>query len=160
MADLCSLTVAEARAILIADGVLDATHEARGVSGQTFGLEEGEAWRKLVESASARVAAYERPVGAPTPYPGGNLPDPQTLFVEAVADSEARGKTHWRLSTVSTKMLVHAFHATIENARWSLCGMVQLANTTDFDPMQLPDRCKSCERFARKYEVPPSEVER
>lgn len=58
MADLCPLTVAEARAILIADEALVATYEARVASGQTFGIEELDAWVRLVKSADARIAAF------------------------------------------------------------------------------------------------------
>ena len=77
------LTVAEARAILLADEALQLSYEARLAAGQTFGIEEREAWAKLVESATDRIAAY-------APYPGGNEPDFQTLFVEAMASSDAR----------------------------------------------------------------------
>ena len=90
------LTVPEARAILVADEALHSTYEARLAAGQTFGIEELNAWAKLVESATDRIAAYDRPriaptpLIAPTPYPGGNEPDFQTLFVEAVAASDAR----------------------------------------------------------------------
>lgn len=89
------LTVPEARAILVADEALDATYKARLAAGQTFGIEELNAWVKLVESATDRIAAYDRPriapsPNTPTPYPGGNEPDFQTLFVEAVAASDTR----------------------------------------------------------------------
>ena len=53
------LTVPEARAILVADEALHLSYEARLASGQTLGFEEREAWQKLVESATDRVAAYE-----------------------------------------------------------------------------------------------------
>ena len=53
------LTVAEARAILLADEALQLSYEARLTAGQTFGIEEREAWAKLVESASERIAAFE-----------------------------------------------------------------------------------------------------
>ena len=82
------LNVSEARAILIADEALHHSYEARLASGQIFGIEEREAWAKLVESATDRIAAYERPITVPTPYPGGNEPDFQTLFVEAIASSD------------------------------------------------------------------------
>ena len=85
------LTVPEARAILIADEALDATYEVRSASGQTFGIEELNAWAKLVESARDRIAGYERPVITPTPYPGGNEPDFQTLFIEAMSDKRKAG---------------------------------------------------------------------
>ncbi len=101
MADRCPITVSEAHAILIADEALAATFEARLASGQTLGIDEGDAWRNLVLRARDRIAAYERPIVVssvvpsvvppvePTPYPGGNEPDVQTLFVEAVAAKEA-----------------------------------------------------------------------
>ena len=58
------LTVAEARAILLADEALQLSYEARLASGQTFGIEEREAWAKLVESATDRIVVYERHPGA------------------------------------------------------------------------------------------------
>jgi predicted RNase H-like HicB family nuclease len=57
------LNVPEARAILRADEALDATFEARQEAGLTFGLEEADAWRKLVASANARIAAWGRGTG-------------------------------------------------------------------------------------------------
>ena len=84
------LTVAEARAIVIADEALVLSYEVRLASGQTFGTAELDAWAKLVESANDRIAAYERPVIAPTPYPGGNEPGFQTLFIEAMAADDKR----------------------------------------------------------------------
>lgn len=84
------LTVPEARAILIADEALDRTFKEREASGQTLGIEEIHAWMKLVENAHARIAEYERLPTLPTPYPGGNEPDAQTLMVEAAAASDAR----------------------------------------------------------------------
>ena len=84
------LTVPEARAILVADEALHATYEARLAAGQTFGIEELNAWAAFVESATDRIAAYERPPAEPTPYYGGNEPDFQTLFVEAVATGDVR----------------------------------------------------------------------
>ena len=80
----CPLTVAEARAILIADDALALSFAAREAHGPLFGSEELDAWRKLVESAKQRVAVQDEPAPV-TPYPGGNEPDFQTLFVEAVA---------------------------------------------------------------------------
>jgi hypothetical protein len=161
VADLCALTVAEARAILIAEAALGFSYEERLASGQTFGIEEREAWQKLVESATARIAAYERPVVAPTPYPGGNEPDVQTLFVEAAAAFETRRETIEadpprvddpvpdRLIWRPTKRLLHAFLVTSKGAgAWSLCGLVQFVNTADLDPALFQDRCKSCMRFA------------
>lgn len=56
---MCPLTVAEARAILVADEALHLSYEARMASGQTFGIEEFEAWTKLVESANDRITAFE-----------------------------------------------------------------------------------------------------
>lgn len=86
------LIVAEARAILIADEALQLSYDARLTSGQIFGIEEREAWIKLVESAADRIAAYERPPDAATPYPGGNEPDFNTLFCEAMAAGKIRSK--------------------------------------------------------------------
>jgi hypothetical protein len=148
VADLCALTVAEARAILIADEALVLSFAAREECGRTFGVEELDAWRRLVESATARIAAYERPVVVSTPYPGGNEPDGQTLLLEAAAASEQQREIFWRMSTVSTKSLLHAF---LVGATWSLCGLAQLVNTARF-ARPLQDRCKSCARFARTYE--------
>ena len=54
------LNVAEARAILIADEALQLSYEARLAADQTFGIDEIEAWAKLVESATDRIATYER----------------------------------------------------------------------------------------------------
>lgn len=53
------LTVSEARAILIADEALSLSYEARLASGHTFGIQEREAWVKLVESATDRITAFE-----------------------------------------------------------------------------------------------------
>lgn len=53
------LTVAEARAILRADEALDLTYEARLAAGTLFSNDMCEAWIKLVESAHARVEAYD-----------------------------------------------------------------------------------------------------
>ena len=55
------LTVAEAHAILLADEALQLSYEARLAAGQIFGIEDREAWAKLVESSTDRIAAYERP---------------------------------------------------------------------------------------------------
>jgi hypothetical protein len=84
------LTVPEARAILLADEGLQLSYETRLAAGQTFGIEEREAWARLVASATARIAAYERPPTIPTPTlsPGGNEPDFQTLALEAVAAAQ------------------------------------------------------------------------
>lgn len=78
------LTLAEARAILIADDALALSFAAREAQGQLFGVEELAAWLALVESAKQRVVVRDEPALV-TPYPGGNEPDFQTLFVEAVA---------------------------------------------------------------------------
>lgn len=59
------LTVAEARAIVIADEALGLSYEARLVSGNTFGIEEHEAWQRLVKSANNRIAAFEGQRRAP-----------------------------------------------------------------------------------------------
>lgn len=53
------LTVPEARAILVADEALDYSYEHRLSTGQILGAAEGDAWRKLVESATNRIAAWE-----------------------------------------------------------------------------------------------------
>jgi hypothetical protein len=53
------LTVAEARAILIADEALQLSFDARCADGQSLGIKEGDAWRGLVESANDRVAAFD-----------------------------------------------------------------------------------------------------
>ena len=98
------LNVSEARAILLADEALDATFEARQEAGLHFGLEEADAWIKLVASANDRIkgrgrssASTETPSAAPAvmPYPGGNEPDVQTLFLEAVATHDARKSESW-----------------------------------------------------------------
>lgn len=60
------LTVAEARAILLADKALVLSLEERGASGLVFGIEERDAWIRLVESANDRIAIYERPSSALT----------------------------------------------------------------------------------------------
>jgi len=96
MADLCALTVSEARAILIADDALALSFAAREECGKTFGIEELNAWIKLVESAEARIAAYEGNDALPpapfeiAPYPGGNAPDFQTLMLEALETGKRR----------------------------------------------------------------------
>ena len=64
------LTVAEARAILVADEALQLSYEARLSAGQTFGIEEREAWAKLVESATDRVVAWD----GPKPVAAGRIP--------------------------------------------------------------------------------------
>ena len=52
------LTIPEARAILMADEALHASYEARLASGTTVGIEEREAWAKLVASAEKRIEEY------------------------------------------------------------------------------------------------------
>jgi hypothetical protein len=85
------LTVSEARAILRADEALDATFEAREASGQTLSAAETDAWIHLVKSAHDRIATYEGTKEfVIEPYPGGNEPDFQTLFVEAMVAGDAR----------------------------------------------------------------------
>lgn len=59
MADLPPLTVSEARAILIADEALDLSFDARFAAGLIMGTAESEAWIKLVESATNRIALYD-----------------------------------------------------------------------------------------------------
>ena len=91
-----SLTIPEARAILAADEALELSYEARLAAGQTLVIEEREAWAKLVEKAIDRIAAVE--LSPPTvthsggiePYPGGNEPGFQTLFIEAMASGKTR----------------------------------------------------------------------
>jgi hypothetical protein len=56
------LTVAEARAILFADEALQLSYEARLAAGKTFGIEEREAWAQLVESSTARIAAFDEAI--------------------------------------------------------------------------------------------------
>ncbi len=53
------LTVPEARSILAADEALEASFLDRLASGSTLGIEEREAWIRLVESAAERIATYE-----------------------------------------------------------------------------------------------------
>lgn len=94
---MTTLTVPEARAILRADEALDATFSVREASGQTLSAAETDAWIHLVKSAHDRIATYEGTKSAPSkegfviePYPGGNKPDFQTLFVEAMVAGDAR----------------------------------------------------------------------
>ena len=54
------LDVPEARAILLADDALEATFEARQELGLLIGLEEGDAWRRLVASANDRIKGWGR----------------------------------------------------------------------------------------------------
>ena len=81
------LDLAEARAILFADETLDDSWPQREAAGRIIGSAEADAWRNLVEAARTRIATHEHPA-APfeiVPYPGGNEPDFQTLFMEAMA---------------------------------------------------------------------------
>jgi hypothetical protein len=96
------LTVPEARAILIASEALHASYEARLATGQTFGLEELNAWAKLIKNAEDRIALFEgKRKEAPTPppsppaqepdrYPGGNELGFQTQFLLAMEAGAAK----------------------------------------------------------------------
>jgi hypothetical protein len=108
------LTVPEARAILAADEALDRTFKEREASGQTLGLAEGAAWMKIVESANARVAGFEgrrsavaAKTAAPTPYPGGNEPDFQTLFMEAVTNQRVESRTGYTIKRLTAEDAAH-----------------------------------------------------
>lgn len=57
------LTVPEARAVLIADEALQFSFEQREAAGLLFGNAEREAWIKIVESATERVAAFDQRTG-------------------------------------------------------------------------------------------------
>jgi hypothetical protein len=86
------LDVSEARAILFADEVLDESWPQREAAGRILGSVEADAWQKLVAAARERIAAHENP-SPPfeiVPYPGGNEPDFQTLFMEAMATGKSR----------------------------------------------------------------------
>ena len=85
------LTTPEARSILFADEVLDASFAQREAAGLLLGLEEGDAWRDLVAAAHACLVESEAlpPSFEVVPYPGGNEPDFQTLFMEAMATGKA-----------------------------------------------------------------------
>jgi hypothetical protein len=135
-------------------------------------MDQIEARHREVAATPAAESAVARIVSSP--YPGGNEPDGQTLLVEAAAAAEERRRARvegvgardavdssgvgapvpdqpsWRLSTVSTKSLLHAFRESFESGTRSLCGMATLVDTVDFDPALFQDRCKSCERFARR----------
>lgn len=124
---LLPLTVPEARAILAADEALDRTFKEREESGQTLGLAEGEAWMKIVESANARVASYEGTTREPpkefvvTPYPGGNEPDFQTLFMEAVArhrDEPRTGYTIKRLTAEDAAQIAELLRVSIDDKHY------------------------------------------
>ena len=86
-----SFTTPEARAILFADEVLDTSFAQREAAGLLLGLEEGDAWRDLVAAAHACLVESEAPPPSfeVVPYPGGNEPDFQTLFMEATATGKA-----------------------------------------------------------------------
>ncbi len=123
------LTVPEARAILAADEALDRTFKEREASGQTLGVEEGEAWMKLVESATKRVEAWPKlsatvattlPPIVPAPYPGGNEPDFQTLFLEAVANhrDESRGYTVKRLTADDAAHIAELLRVSVDDKHW------------------------------------------
>lgn len=108
------LTVSEARAILRADEALDVTFEAREASGQTLGSQEADAWINLVKSAHDRIAACkgvrrEQPPQAfvVTPYPGGNEPGFQTLFMEAVAGPRVESRTGYTIKRLTTDDAAH-----------------------------------------------------
>ena len=122
------LTVPEARAILVADEALDLSFGAREASGQVMGSAEGDAWRALVQSANDRIATYDGPRGtAPetlevVSYPGGNEPDFQTLFCEAVAAScvELRkGYTAERLTEDDAAQIAELLRVSIDDMHWS-----------------------------------------
>lgn len=103
------LTVPEARAILVADEALDLSFVAREASGQVMGSAEGDAWRALVQSANDRIA-------------GGNEPDFQTLFCEAVAAScvELRkGYTAERLTEDDAAQIAELLRVSIDDMHWS-----------------------------------------
>jgi hypothetical protein len=106
MADLPPLTVPEARAILRADEALDLTYEARVAAGTTFSDDEREAWIALVASANERIVAWEGRGRGPAvskiaPYPGGNEPDFQPLFVEAVANQQPEPRTGYTIKRLT-----------------------------------------------------------
>lgn len=92
MTDPCPLSLGEARAILLADAALEATYDLRQSLGCTLGSEEANAWIALVARAQALstmckggAPGAEALISPSVPYPGGNEPDFQTLFIEAVA---------------------------------------------------------------------------
>ena len=121
------LTVPEAWAILRADEALDATYEEREAAGQTLGSEEADAWINLVKSAHDRIAAYEGTRREPpkefvvTPYPGGNEPDFQTLFMEAVTSHRAEPRTGYtikRLTADDAAQLAELLRVSIDDKHW------------------------------------------
>ena len=124
---LLPLTVPEARAILAADEALDRTFKEREASGQTLSLAEGDAWMKIVESANARIARYGGPPTpvaetlVPTPYPGGNEPDFQTLFMEAVAGPRVEASTGYtiqRLTADDAAQIAELLRVSIDDKHW------------------------------------------
>jgi hypothetical protein len=56
---LASLTVAEARAIVLVDAPLELSFDARLAAGKTFGIDDLSAWVSLVESAKERLSVWE-----------------------------------------------------------------------------------------------------
>jgi len=61
-----ALTSAEAQAILIADEAFVASYEVRLACGPLLGIEEREAWVKLVERAAVRISELEVPADTMT----------------------------------------------------------------------------------------------
>jgi hypothetical protein len=116
------LTVPEANAILRADEALDSTFPQREASGQLLSCEEADAWIRLVKSARDRVASYEgvKPEAPKvTPYPGGNEPDFQTLFMEAVANQQPRtGYTIKRLTAADAAELAELLRVSLDDKHW------------------------------------------
>jgi hypothetical protein len=101
------LTVPEARVVLRADEALDLTYETRLAAGTTFNDEERETWMALVSSAHDRIVAYEGTHRAPQefvvePYPGGNMPDFQTICMEAVAAKRVESRTGYTIKRLTT----------------------------------------------------------
>lgn len=92
------LNVAEARAILLADEALDRTFKEREESGQTLGAEEGDAWIKLVASATECVAVYV-----------------QTTIV--VNDHD--GYTTRRLTNSDLSVIAEMLRVSLEDAHWT-----------------------------------------
>lgn len=56
---LAARTVAEARAIVLVDAALELSFDARLAAGQTFDIEELNAWVSLVEGAKKRLSVWE-----------------------------------------------------------------------------------------------------
>ncbi len=134
------LTLTEARVILRADEALDLTYEARLAAGTLLSNEEGEAWIALVASANDRIATWEgRPTSVPkttapevAPYPGGNEPDFQTLFMLAVANQQPEPRTGYtakRLTTTDAAELAELLRVSVapmlaDHAHWQVWGPV------------------------------------